>query len=251
MELTVSEWVSITVAAGTALLAWATFSLARQTRKEAESTRRMAESAEREARAVTQQAGLTRASLQASVQPWLTRVTPPIHQVIVSPRSADEIFQSRAEREHVVYVNTTPDQVRVRLWLRNVGRGVALIRSGEGCVIEGPGPNDELVRRYGFPSAAALPPGESTRISFWVQHVDIATFLNMNQGDGEFRVKILYTDVNTQQPVWANVHLTARDASATVWLFHRIEYTRDGEDEPFATVTFDAGVESGPDEPSG
>ncbi len=248
MGLTASDWIGVIVAAATIFLGLATFRMARQTRGVAEATRRMAQSTEIEARSVTEQATLTRASLQASIQPWLTRVTPPISEPRPLPRTAEDLLNARVgEEPHIVYVVTDNGGLRVTFWMRNVGSGVALLRAQEGCLIEGKDPNDKPVTRHGFPSAAALPPGEATRLAFVVQHVDVPHFLSRDRNThGEFWVHVLYTDVNTEQPVWARVHITATDRTASEWLVHRIEYIRDGKDAPFASVQFDAGILSSP-----
>lgn len=253
IALTVSDIVQISVAGGTLLLAAATYymalktrEVARTTRSEAEQTRRIAESTEVQARGVGEQVGITRSSLQASIQPWLTRVSPPI----LPPRMEQRFFPSEGfipvagDEPHLVLVERREERdLLVTLWLRNVGRGVALIGAGEKCVIEGRS-EDGMVTRFGFASAAALPPDEVTRLAFVVQNVDVATFLSTDRNHGEFWVKVLYTDVHTQQPVWAHVHLTAADTSAEEWLFHRIDYIRDGDETPFAFVQFDAAVVS-------
>ncbi len=251
MGLTTSDWVGVGVFGATALLAWATFSMARRTRGLAESasleveqTRRMAESTEMEARAVAEQATVTRASLQASIQPWLTRVTPPLESSVASvfiPSTSGVSFLP-GEEPHRVYVDRKDGELQVTLWLRNVGRGVALIRATEGCLIEGRDRDDKPLIRYGFPSAAALPPGELTRLTFLVQGVDETSFLSTHRNWGEFWVSVLYTDLNTDQPMLARVHLTAADRIAAEWLFHGIEYTRSGEDAPFTSVLFDAAI---------
>ena len=256
IDLTVSDWVQISVAVGTLLLAAATFYMALKTRdvagttrSEAEQTRRIAQSTERQARGVAEQVGITRASLEASIQPWLTRVSPPILPPRVEKKFysfAEGEFPVAGEEPHVVDVTREGERgLRVTLWLRNVGSGVALVGAGDKCVIQGRS-GDGFETRFGFASAAALPPGEVTRLAFIVQNVDVQRFLSTDRNHGEFWVKVLYTDVHTRQPVWANVHLTATDAAAEEWLFHRIDYVHDGESAPFASVQFDAAVSAAP-----
>jgi hypothetical protein len=148
------------VALGTIFLAGATWRVANQ-------TKRVAEAAIDQGETVRDQTTVTRSALQASVQPWLTRVTPP-------PETANTAEEARRLNRgpHVVYVERDDDSLKVTLWLRNVGRGLALIQAQEGTIIEGTGPDGSVTKRFGFLSAAALPPHDQTRIGFTVEHVD-------------------------------------------------------------------------------
>ena len=208
MGLNASEWIEIAAASASGLVAIATGFLAWKTRALAGETTRMAVAAEAEAEAVAEQVKaserqieLTRASIQASIQPWLTRDAG--GRVVIAPRGNDgmDIFTK----------------------LRNVGKGVALLASGEDCIVEGREPTD---RRYGFPSAAALPPEESTELGFRVEHVDVRRFLRQDEGHGWFAFSVLYTDSTAQQPVIARFRVTATSSAATEWLVFEIEYTR-------------------------
>jgi hypothetical protein len=242
--VTFAERVEIAVAAtnglvalGTGFLAWKTNRVARATDSEAKAVGKQADASEK-------QIELTRAALQASIQPWLTTVPRPPRRSIaygLGPNAA--IGVSPGEETHRVYIRyPEPDEIEISLFLRNVGRGVALIKPLDGCVIEGLGANDEPVTRYGFLSASALPPDDMTRVGFRVQRVDVGRFLSAHRNNGEFWVSVLYTDVRDEQAVRARIHVTAAARDSEEWLFHLIEYRREGEAEPFATVQFDAAL---------
>jgi hypothetical protein len=242
---------SVLVAAATGFLALKTSSMATRTKDLAEETRRMAAATEAEAGAVVEQSQLTRAALQASIQPWLTRVPPPIREPEEPVWSGDaRNFLARAltspgEEPHRIEVDDLDDGTfSVALWLRNVGTGVALIGSQDNCVIEGEDVNGQPTTRFGHVRSSALPPGEATRIEFRIEYISRDVFLGRTGGRwGEIRIRVLYTDVNTEQPVVAQVRILPIDAEASEWVFHEIHYRRAEEGEPFAAVRFDAAVQ--------
>jgi hypothetical protein len=253
-EMTPADWASFAVAGATVLLAISTAVMARKTRRAAEATeevagetRTLAEEARNQVEAVREQsaasvrqaesserqAELSVAAIEASIQPWLTRVTPPPYaQFGKVPLAAEE----------TIVINEVGETIKISLYLRNVGAGLAVIQSGEELrdrfVVEGRDVDRKPVTRYGFAGAAAVPPGDTTRIGFMVQRVSREHFLSMDRNDGEFYVTVPYTDAKGGQLVDARIHVTRVKAQG-VWAIHRIEYTNDGDDAPFATIEFD------------
>jgi hypothetical protein len=246
--LTVPERIDIAVAVasglvamGTLVLAWTTSSMARETKASAAATATEAKEVARQAKAAEEQIQLTRAALNSSVRPWLTRVTPPLS----SSLGADKV-----PSEHEIVVEGQETNFGVRLHLRNVGPGIALIGRDElggrdeAFRIEGLDLNGERVHRNGFAAAAVLPPNESTLISFVVENAPMTQFLSLDRNDGEFWVSVPYTDVNGGQSVVAKVHVT-RLTRAGSWAIHKIDYY-DADpsigDDFIATVEFDAAI---------
>ena len=202
-----------------------TLYLARKTRALAKETKAVAVATSDEARTVRQ-------SLETSTRPWLTRPAVPLGAHYGTPA---------VPSEHFVTVNQSEGVLRVVMYLRNVGKGIALIESREEFRIEGRDSEGNPAYRSGFAEAAALPPGESTRITFAVERVDFETFLSLDRHDGEFWVWVPYTDTSGEQATIARVHMT-RAKKAGRWAFHRIHYYTFFEEEPFAQVTFDAAI---------
>lgn len=238
MDLTLDQWISIgvgaaslLVAGGTFFLAWKTRDMARETKDvaiatatEADKVGRQAEAAERQIELSRRQIELSRAALDATIRPWLTKAieTRDLPQPI-----AEGIWDER----------TTV----LRMYVRNVGPGIALIESGDEFRIQGLALSGAEVTRRGFADATALPPGETTRVSFVLQNVELEPFFSRHRNSGEFYVWIPYTDSNGGQPVSARIHATFnRDRGS--WLFYQIHYFRPEEEEAFATVEFDAAV---------
>lgn len=239
MDLTLDQWISIgvgitsvLVAGATFFLAWKTRDMARETRDvalatatEAQSVGQQAEAAERQIELSRLQMELSRFALDASIRPWLTKP-------LIGPRTvpiAISVWDS-AEGSNVIQMS-----------IRNVGPGIALIRSGPDFRVQGPGPSGTTVTRHGFAASSALPPGEETDVSFVLSNIDLRTFLSQDRNDGEFFVWIPYTDTNGGQRVDARIHATySKDRGE--WLFHQIQYFAEEENEPFATVVFDAAV---------
>ena len=81
-----------------------------------------------------------------------------------------------------------------------------------------------------------------TRLGFRVEHVDRRRFLRQDEGHGWFVFSVLYTDVNTEQPVQARFRVAALSVEAAEWRIYEIEYFQQGADRPFATVRFDAAL---------
>lgn len=254
-EMTPTDWASFAVAIATVLLAIATFVMARRTKRAAEATEDVAEETKslaeearnqveavreqsaaslRQAESSERQAELSVTAIEASIQPWLTRVTPPPYaQFGKVPLAA----------EQMIVINEVGDTIKISLYLRNVGAGLAVIQSGgearDRFVVEGRDTDGKPVTRYGFAGAASVPPGDTTRIAFVVQRVNREHFLSMDRNDGEFYVNVPYTDAKGGQLVDARIHVTRVKAQGE-WVIHWIEYTNDGDDAPFATIEFDA-----------
>ncbi len=199
--LTVPERINIAVAAasglvavGTLVLAWKTSRMARETKVSAAATASEAKEVARQAKAAEEQIQLTRVALNSSVRPWLTRVTPPLSSLF----GADP-----TPSEHEIVVEGQETNFNVRLHLRNVGTGIALIGRDELgdrdelFRIEGLDLNGDKVYRSGFAAAAALPPNESTLISFVVENAHMTQFLSLDRNDGEFWVSV---SVHGRQP---------------------------------------------------
>jgi hypothetical protein len=262
-DFAITDWIEVSVAAGTLLLAiatgymaWKTRSAAAATERVAQATkmladqameeldavRRQSEAVAKQAEASGRQADISAKALEASIQPWLTLVPlPPGADMRAAFPRAETILTD----EQTLAVDVSGDTVRVRFHVRNVGAGLALIQAvgqfRDRFIIEGLDATGASVSRYGFAASPAVPPGESTRLSFLVEHVSVKHFLGQDQSDGLFHVNVPYTDAKGGQLVDARIRLTFSKASA-IWLFHRIEYTRDGEGEPFVTVEFDAAM---------
>jgi hypothetical protein len=215
------------VALGTGFLAWKSRSMAKEMKKTAEATAEEGKAVLKQAEAAEEEIRLTRATLEASIQPWLTR-------------SEAEGFPG----DWVTFRPVDDSGVDVSLWFRNVGKGVALIGSGYDCTIEGRGADGEPVTRYGYPRAAALPRQEATRIVFRVHGIDLAEFFSEDRHNGEFWVNILYRDATGSQPVRARAHVTSAAPEGGHWIVESIEYTRVDESRPLVTVHFDAPLES-------
>lgn len=60
----------------------------------------------------------------------------------------------------------------VKVAVRNIGLGIALIRSGDDFRIEGPGLDGKLISRPGSAASTALPPQEETTLSFVLENID-------------------------------------------------------------------------------
>lgn len=256
-NMTAGDWASVAVALATVVLAVATYAMARRTKRAAEATelvaqetKALAEEASKQVEAVREQSAatlrqaesserqneLSAKTLEASIQPWLTRVTPPPYA---------EFGKVSLSAEQTIAINEVQGTINISFYLRNVGVGLAIIQSQgalrERFVVEGRDEHGQTVRRYGFASAAAIARGETTRIAFQVQRVSLDHFFSFDRNDGEFYVNVPYTDSKGGQLVDAKLHLTRIKAQGE-WVIHRIAYTNDGEDSPFATVEFDAGT---------
>lgn len=254
-DLTVGDWTSIAVAIttgllalATAIMAWktsraakATGDVARETKKladearnEVEAVREQSESVVSQAASSERQAEISARALEASIQPWLTRVSPPPYA---------EFGKVPLSAEQSIVINEHQGTITVGLYLRNVGAGLAVIQSGgllrDRFTIEGRDASGERVTRFGFVSEPAVPPGDLTRIAFVVDRVSIEHFLSFDRNYGEFYVNVPYTDAKGSQLVDARIHIT-RAKPKGEWVLHRIEYTHDGTSSPFATVEFDA-----------
>jgi hypothetical protein len=231
--LTVSDWVQIIVAVATAalaivtaLMAKRTADMAKATKDVAENTKAEAEAVQREAEAVLQQAqaaskqvDVTRAALQASIQPWLT--PPP--------------------GGNVVGVESQRDGFTAYVILRNVGAGVALIPK-QGCrIIGSPTLPQEKRERRGAPNASVIGVSDQTQILFIVKSAaggpTLEEFSGQAEGkDGEFVIEIDYSDNQGQQRVTARLYIAGSPAGPS-WPIYAIDYFRADEDEPFASVS--------------
>lgn len=256
-NVTPADWASLAVAGATVLLAIATFVMAHRTKRAAvateevaEETRSLAEEAKNEVKAVREQssatvrqaesserqAELSAKAIEASIQPWLTRVTPPPYA---------EFGKVTLTAEQAIAINEVQGTIRISFYLRNVGAGLGIIQSQgqlrDRFTVEGRDKDGESVTRYGFAGAAAVAPGHTTRLAFEIQRVSLEHFFSFDRNDGEFYVNVPYTDSKGGQLVEARLHLTRIKAHGE-WVIHRIEYTNDGESSPFAVVEFDAGT---------
>jgi len=133
--------------------------------------------------------------------------------------------------------------IPVDIDVRNIGPGIALIQSGDDFRIEGLDAEGKIVTRLGFASSTALPSQEETVVRFLLENVDVETFFSEHRNDGEFKAWIPYSDINGSQFVNARIH-AAWFKSEGEWAYHRIDYFRRDEEEPFAIVVFDAAVVS-------
>lgn len=256
-NLTPGEWASVAVAFATALLAVATYAMARKTKRAAEATESvarktnvLAEEARNQVEAVREQSAATLRqaesserqnelsvrALEASIQPWLTRVTPPPYA---------EFGKVPLTAEQTIAINSSQGMINISLYLRNVGLGLAVLQSQgvlrERFVVQGRDERGETLRRFGFPSAAVVAPGEATRLAFQIQSVAPHDFFSFDRNDGEFFVRVPYTDGKGGQLVDAHLHVTRIKAHGE-WAIHSIRYSADGNDDPFAVVEFDAGT---------
>jgi hypothetical protein len=235
-------WKTKLAAAATEKVARETQTLADQAKDEAEAVRKQSEAVAKQARASERQVEISAAALEASIQPWLTRIAPPPYAEMQAVLPSAHIPISA---EQAISVNAHYDSLKVRFYLRNVGAGLALIEAvGEfrdRFTIEGRDANGAPVTRFGFSASPAVPPGESTHLSFFVQHVSVKHFLGQDQTDGLFYVNVPYTDAKGGQLIDARIRLTFSKASK-MWLIHQIAYKRGAEAEPFVTVEFDAPV---------
>lgn len=228
--MTLRDWVAIGVALANVAVAAMTLYLALKTRALAKESKAIAVATSDEARTVRQ-------SLETSIRPWLTRPAVPLGSHYGAPM---------IPAEHFVTVNQSDDVLRVVMYMRNVGNGIALIEAGDDFRIEGRDREGNPVSRAGFAEAAALPPDESTRMTFVIQRVHLTHFLSMHRNDGEFWVWVPYTDTSGGQATLARAHVTRVKASGK-WTFHQIHYYRLAEEEPFAQITFDAATIGGPE----
>lgn len=234
MSLTLDQWVSVGVGAASVAAAGATFFLAWKTREMAQETKEVAIATVSEAKQVGRQVEaaehqiqLSRWSMEATIRPWLTKAI------------------TTTERPQTITQGTWDERtIAVHMYVRNVGPGIALIQSGDDFMIQGRDRSGAEVTRKGFADATALPPGETTRVSFVLQNVEPKSFFSQDRNDGEFYVWIPYTDTNGGQLVGARIHATfSRERG--MWVFHQIHYFREEENEPFATVVFDAALPQG------
>jgi hypothetical protein len=256
-NMTATDWAPVSVAAATVLLAVATFVMARRTTRAAVASEQVARETQilaeeavnqveavreqslatlRQAKSSERQIELSQKALEASMQPWLTRVTPPPYA---------EFGKVSLTAEQAIAINEVQGTINISFYLRNVGVGLAIIQSQEHLrerfVVEGRDVDGQTVRRFGFASAAAVAPGETTRVAFKVEHVNMDHFFGSDRNDGEFYVSVPYTDGRGGQLVDARLHVTRIKAHGE-WSIHRIEYSNDVEDSPFAVVEFDAGT---------
>lgn len=242
---TFTEWVQIAVAIASGAVAIATLVLAHRTGAMATETKKVAQATESEAKAVAEQsekvavqaaatdeqARVSAEALRASIRPWLTRT-----ETTTRPYVTPDDWTAGGYRD-------------VQLHVRNVGTGIALI-SPESCRIRGRGASEGVfTERIGAVDQPALPPKESALIRFHIEGPDFSLedFFNRRKTWGSFNVSVTYTDVDGEQEVVADIQVTALDQEGTRWRLHRIAYTRATEDEPFASVEFDARFDSSTD----
>jgi len=248
-HLKIADWTSLGVALATFLLAlttgymaWKTKALADQAREESGAVRKQADAVVQQAKASERQAEISAAALEASIQPWLTRVDPP---AVISVGEDPFGFRLPLLVDVLEQSEVGLGTIKVRLDLRNVGAGLALIQAvdhyRDRFIIEGRDASGATVTRFGFAASPAVPPGGETRLSFLVKQVSVKHFLGQDQGDGLFFVNVPYTDTKGGQLVDARFHITFSKAS-DMWLVYRIEYRRDGEARPFVTVESDAAM---------
>lgn len=239
---TFSEWVQIGVAGGTGLLAvftaimaWKTRDMAKATVAVAQNTKAEAEAVEREAqavleqsRAVSSQVEITRAAFQASIQPWLAPL--PGHRL--------------------VQISDFGAWFQVSVKLTNVGTGLAIIpkmtrrenTNDFGCRIIGSeyanyGQGVQQ-RRTGFADASVVAVKERTEIQFKVENAGTLEEFSgqkLRGISGEFTIEIDYTDGQGEQLVTAQFRI-ARGPQSDRWMIYEIDYSRDGDTEPFASV---------------
>jgi hypothetical protein len=226
------DWPAIVTAGVSAIVAIATGVLAFMTWKMARATAGMAKEAGRQAAATEDQASISADALQASIRPWLSRVTPSF--------ADSHLLESAGTEEGRVHVRKTGATLEVELYLRNVGNGLAKIQPHEDHYIEGPGPNSSVDRRQGFATAAILRPGESTLLTYLVEGVDSTEFLDQKSSHGSLVICVPYADANGQQQVTARLTIT-RLVGGGEWGFKRIDYFHGlARGTPFDSVEFDA-----------
>lgn len=139
--MTAGDWASAAVAVATVLLGVATYAMARRTKRAAEATelvaretKTLAQEARSQVEAVREQSTATLRqaesserqnelsvkTLEASIQPWLTRVTPPPYA---------EFGKVSLSAEQTIAINEVQGTINISFYLRNVGVGLAIIQS--------------------------------------------------------------------------------------------------------------------------
>lgn len=257
---TTVEKVDIAVAVAGGAVALATLYLGWKTRGMARETKRVAEATETEARAVLEQSEKVAAqaaasedqsrisveALQASIRPWLTAV---VHAEVRIPSSTG--------LDPAIYLSERESDFVCSIPLRNVGNGLALIQPSM-CRFVGRVlgvPSEPVALSQGTPTAAAVGPGEATRIEFTIAKTSsqwtgltLDAIVGLDRHNGEFFVEVLYTDASGGQATWARAHVAAVASleAEYPWRVSEIAYHHAEEGsllskEPFAITRFSTG----------
>lgn len=217
MSVSFSDRIQIGVAVATLFLAVATALMALATRTVAKNT-------EKEAKAVTSEVEIANAALRASVRPWLTAVK-----------------RREGRRVSSIGVGSIGESGRaiVKIKLRNIGNGLALLQ--EGCLRAYDRKGDlDYYPHTAFFTVPALAPGEETDVLFKIDlrplGIDVAALTGRQRHSGEVFVSVLYTDADGEQPIWIYVHVPRGDDMG--WIVRKIEYRRERDGEAFAAAEF-------------
>ncbi|MGO8724283.1 MAG: hypothetical protein ACLQRM_16360 [Acidimicrobiales bacterium] len=222
-------------AAVTAWMAVETHRVAGKTKEAAEATTASAEATSKAAKAAVREARAVERQLEVSTQPWLSWVS-------------DTGFPEDGSLVPGVYVVAYPGGGPVvgALAVQNVGRGLALIRVTESQLLGGGNRNLERLASLKT-SNPVLAPSESTWLHFEVANntvergpmtVDSCTGRGV-RGNGLFAVDVVYSDSAGAVTYTARFQVVPRDPDPGFVVF-QIEYFREEEEEPLATVRVDS-----------
>jgi len=121
-----ATWATLGLGGATFILAVATVFLAVYTKKVAERSADLAEHGKAEAQAVERQADATAKLLDATIRPWLTACPPEFIPLARygRPQAPEPVLPEPVE------LGQSGERRTLRLWLRNVGQGLALVVPG-------------------------------------------------------------------------------------------------------------------------
>jgi hypothetical protein len=214
------------VAIGTLGLAFATIGLAL-------STRRLAARTQQDVEVATRSALAAERGLAIGVRPLLADV--PIGTFLQGRQMGQHEYQEDvADIDVDVYVDEA--QVEIKVPLRNVGAGLALLA----------GPQLDIdVERLSWRAVAqqtAVPSGDLTRLDFYGTWPDVETAgaqgVRLEENAFEFSVQVSYTDLNGEQETVTRAvlrhRLTEEDDD---WYIERIEHQWTAGKGPFAVLS--------------
>jgi hypothetical protein len=212
-----AEWA---VAIGTALLALATFRLARQARAEAKEV-------SRQSGILTQHAASTAAQVEVSRAALVAQVRPVLIDVEVGSAGAEELIWyergvgRRVRRDEIHVAATEEGNFVCSVPLRNAGLGLAFIKDNPR--LKHPARDDELIGRL---TSQIVPPGERTR-AFFAPGIPLEM-----PAEPSLILRVPYTDASGEVTLWTEAIVQRKDDA---WRVAQLSIKVDGEEEPLVT----------------
>jgi hypothetical protein len=201
------EYADWSVAAGTILLAVATFVLARQARSEAEEVTKQASISAKQVSISATQVGISQAALEAQVRPMLIDVPPGSDEQELVRYGPD--CQRNVPRDDVHVAETENGLFLCSVPLRNAGGGLAIIKLAPW--LTHPSYAGDLSGRL---TTQLVPPGETTRALF-APPARLAT-----PEDESLIVQLFYSDASGENTYWTKLIVMQRDRR---WLVAQVQ----------------------------